>query len=163
MTGLANRSSFQIGLGSLAEGDGGALLLVDLDGFKEINDSFGHAIGDECLKAVAGRLEHLGAEAELVARIGGDEFALLLGPGFDDERIATLAGSIVAGLRRPVDCGPQRLVFGASVGIARVGDCNASELFVHADTALYAAKAAGRNTFRMFEPATAIPGSTRAA
>jgi diguanylate cyclase (GGDEF)-like protein/PAS domain S-box-containing protein len=163
MTGLANRSRFQAELASLANGRGGALLLVDLDGFKEINDTYGHASGDTCLKAVASRLEHLGRDAELVARIGGDEFALLLGPAFDAGGLAGLGGSIVEALRQPVDCGPHRLSFGASVGIALVGDCPSAELFIRADTALYAAKAEGRDTYRIFGPAMASPFRTRAA
>ena len=163
MTGLANRSRFQTALETLAERDAGALMLVDLDGFKEINDTHGHAVGDDCLKAVARRLDQLGVGTDLVARIGGDEFALLLGPTFDDEAIDALACSIVDALRRPVDCGQRRLVFGASVGIARVGDCTSSELFIQADTALYAAKADGRDTYRLFVPAMARHRSTCAA
>jgi diguanylate cyclase (GGDEF)-like protein len=163
VTGLANRSRFQDELPSLAKGEGGALLLVDLDGFKEINDTYGHASGDDCLRAVARRLEHLGRDADLVARIGGDEFALLLGPAYDADKLAALGESIVEALRQPVGCGPHELVSGASVGIAPVGNCPASELFIRADTALYAAKAAGRDTYRIFGPALASPFRTRAA
>ncbi|MBB4003347.1 diguanylate cyclase domain-containing protein [Aurantimonas endophytica] len=163
MTGLANRSRFQAALATLAEGDTGALLLVDLDGFKAINDNFGHAIGDDCLKAVAARLEGLGANADLVARIGGDEFALLLGLDFTDHAIGALAEAIVGSLGRPIECGDRMMAIGASIGIARTRGCNASELFIRADMALYAAKASGRNTYRMFEPTMVERRSTRAA
>ncbi|WP_246232988.1 diguanylate cyclase domain-containing protein [Aurantimonas aggregata] len=152
MTGLANRSRFQAGLATLAEGATGALLLVDLDGFKAINDSFGHAIGDDCLKVIATRLKELGGDAELVARIGGDEFALLVGPTTSDDAVTTLAETIVSALGRPIGCGGIQSTIGASIGIARVGDCSAADLFVRADMALYAAKESGRNTHRMFEP-----------
>lgn len=150
MTGLANRSRFQSRLADPAEPIG-ALLLVDLDGFKSINDTFGHALGDECLKETALRLEAVGIEAELVARIGGDEFAVLVGPHFDQAAIETLAVRIVEILGRPVERGDRQLQLGASVGIARSApDISPDLLFKQADTALYAAKAAGRNTFRAF-------------
>jgi len=158
MTGLRNRSQFQSRLSDLGgcDADGnaiGALLLVDLDGFKQINDTYGHALGDECLKEVALRLGNACREADLVARIGGDEFGVLLGAHLDQRAIEELAGTIVAALSRPVDRCGHSLELGASVGIARVDVWTPSELFIHADAALYAAKAAGRNTFRMFEPA----------
>ncbi len=158
MTGLRNRSQFQSRLSDLAGCDIhrnaiGALLLVDLDGFKQINDTYGHALGDECLKEVALRLRNACREAELVARIGGDEFGILLGTHLDQRGIEELAGAIVAALSRPVDRCGHSLELGASVGIARVDAWTPSELFIHADAALYAAKAAGRNTFRMFDPA----------
>lgn len=153
MTGLANRSRFQSRLADPAQAIG-ALLLVDLDGFKSINDTFGHALGDECLKETALRLEAVGIEAELVARIGGDEFAVLLGPHTDGAAAALLAGKIVEILGRPVTRGDQVLQLGASVGIALAAPyISPDQLFKQADTALYAAKAAGRKTFRLFSPA----------
>ena len=159
MTGLANRSQFQSTLAELAAGPAkrlGSLLLVDLDGFKQINDTFGHAAGDECLKQVAQRLEAACAGSELVARIGGDEFAVIVGPQLDLAAISDLARDIIGRLGESIDyCGtPLRL--GASVGIALLDEaCTPSDLQVKADTALYAAKAAGRNTFRIFKPADA--------
>ncbi|HDZ73935.1 MAG TPA: diguanylate cyclase [Aurantimonas coralicida] len=158
MTGLRNRSQFQSRLSDLSGGDAdrnpiGALMLVDLDGFKQVNDTYGHALGDQCLKEVAQRLGKACREAELVARIGGDEFGVLLGADLDQRAIEELAGIIVAALSRPVDRCGHSLELGASVGIARVDAWTPSELFIHADAALYAAKAAGRNTFRMFDPA----------
>ena len=152
MTGLANRSQFQSRLADPAQLIG-ALLLVDLDGFKSINDTFGHALGDECLKETALRLQAVGGEAELVARIGGDEFAVLLGPQTDGAAAELLAGKIVEVLGRPVTRGDQILQLGASVGIARATpEATPDQLFKQADTALYSAKAAGRKTFRTFNP-----------
>jgi diguanylate cyclase (GGDEF)-like protein len=152
MTGLANRSQFRSRLsdpGHPGRSAISALLLVDLDGFKQVNDSFGHAVGDECLRQVAARLRHVCRDAELVARIGGDEFAVLLGSHFNFGAVAELAAEIVDAVRRPLDSGRS---LGASVGIGRPDGCSPSELFVKADIALYAAKAAGRNTFRVFKP-----------
>lgn len=157
MTGLANRVQFQARVSDLGAGDArcsaiGALLLVDLDGFKQVNDTFGHAIGDECLKEAARRLGDVCREADLVARIGGDEFAVLLGRHLAPGAIEDLAGRIVEAMKRPVGSGGQSFRLGASVGIARAEGCTPSDLFARADAALYAAKAAGRNTFRTFDP-----------
>lgn len=157
MTGLANRSQFQSKLSTICgchvEGIlSGALLLIDLDGFKKVNDTLGHAVGDECLKDVAHRLKDVCLEADVVARIGGDEFAVLLGPRFDRITTANLAREIVGSLSQPVEHCGQSLKLGASVGIALIDTCTPSDLFKMADTALYAAKAAGRNTFQIFEP-----------
>ncbi|PZM15920.1 sensor domain-containing diguanylate cyclase [Rhizobium tubonense] len=153
MTGLANRSRFQQRLSELCESRSalGAMLLVDLDGFKKVNDTLGHARGDECLKETAGRLQATCHDAELVARVGGDEFAVLLGSPVDTRSIENLAGNIVKALSIPVDHGDEVLMLGASVGVAIFNGCTPSELFRKADTALYASKAAGRNTFRIFD------------
>jgi diguanylate cyclase (GGDEF)-like protein len=155
MTGLANRGRFQARLTELDKrppdrGPIGALALVDLDGFKQINDTYGHPHGDEGLKETARRLSNVCRGADLVARIGGDEFAVLLGNNFDQSALEGLAQKIVEAVSRPVDSGGQLLNFGASVGIACADGCTSEELFTRADTALYAAKAAGRNTFRTF-------------
>lgn len=160
MTGLANRSRFQSKLADLTAGTAGqsalgALLLVDLDGFKQINDTFGHVAGDECLKEVARRLESACAGVDLVSRIGGDEFAVLVGPGLDLAAISELAREIIDKVGRAVDHGGRALKLGASIGIALHEDGTPSDLLVRADTALYSAKAAGRNTFRIFKAADA--------
>lgn len=155
MTGLANRAQFQSKLSDLCQHQAGgtpsgALLLIDLDGFKKVNDSLGHAVGDECLKEAAHRLSEVCAEAEIVARIGGDEFAVFVGSHFDGNAISSLAAQIVEALSRPIDHCGQALKLGASVGIAMTDTLMPSELFKRADSALYAAKAAGRNTFQVF-------------
>jgi diguanylate cyclase (GGDEF)-like protein len=153
LTGLANRSQFQSRLSEICEASGtgnhgGALLLIDLDGFKEVNDSLGHATGDDCLKQVAQRLGRVCGDAIIVARIGGDEFAVVTGPQIEPHRVETIAAGIVMVLSQPIDSRGRRFTIGASVGIATVSGCTSSELFQRADTALYAAKSAGRNTFR---------------
>jgi diguanylate cyclase (GGDEF)-like protein len=152
MTGLANRSRFQSELSELCDTRTalGAMLLIDLDGFKKVNDTLGHASGDECLKEAASRLQTTCRDAELVARVGGDEFAVLLGSHYDIASIERIAGNIVKALCVRVDHGDEVLVLGASVGVALFDGCTPSELFRKADVALYASKAAGRNTFRIF-------------
>ncbi|MCE4224032.1 diguanylate cyclase [Methylobacterium sp. C25] len=156
MTGLANRTQFEERFATLSGDLAGqppieALILVDLDGFKQVNDGYGHAAGDACLKESALRLSAICAQAELVARIGGDEFAILLGPTFERDAIDALGQEIVAALGQPMAGVGLVLQVGASVGIAHVDPpCTPSDLFTQADIALYAAKAAGRGTVRTF-------------
>ncbi|WP_332685863.1 sensor domain-containing diguanylate cyclase, partial [Devosia sp.] len=153
MTGLANRSQFQAHLAGFdAQGGNGsgALLLVDLDGFKQVNDTYGHALGDECLKEAALRLTASCANAQLVARIGGDEFAVLLGPATPADAAEALAEGIVATIGQPFVRGGHTFKLGASVGVAHYRGGFSQDLFRQADTALYAAKDAGRNTSRTY-------------
>ena len=153
MTGLANRSQFQARLTELDTGgrDIGALLLVDLDGFKQVNDTHGHAVGDQCLKEAARRLVESCAGAELVARIGGDEFAVLLGTGMTQADMQAVAERIVGAMRAAVSITDRVLQLSASVGMAPYRGGASDDLFRQADIALYAAKAAGRDTSRSFE------------
>jgi diguanylate cyclase (GGDEF)-like protein len=152
MTGLANRSRFQAHLAALDEGRKriGAMLLVDLDGFKQVNDTHGHVMGDECLKETAIRLVESCGGADLVARIGGDEFAVLLHEGMSRRDVDMLASGIVEMMARPITRLGQTLHLGASVGVAHNRGGASEDLFRQADTALYAAKAAGRATSRTF-------------
>ncbi|UJW85982.1 GGDEF domain-containing protein [Devosia sp. SL43] len=157
MTGLANRSQFQNHLDDL---DGrlrgraiSGLLLIDLDGFKQVNDTHGHALGDECLKEAAMRLTQCCGNVELVARIGGDEFAVLTGAGLMPSDVETLAETIVDAIGRPLVHGGHRIELGASVGVAHNTGGTSEDLFRRADMALYAAKGAGRNTSRVFRSA----------
>lgn len=156
MTGLANRSRFQAKLAELgairATKPFGALLLIDLDEFKSVNDSCGHAAGDECLREAAERIGDICAGADLVARIGGDEFAVMLGTQLSLAEISQIAAAIVAEMERPVLFRGRPLQLGASVGVALVDDCTPTQLFAMADAALYAAKNAGRGTFRIHRP-----------
>ncbi|MEE7477416.1 GGDEF domain-containing protein [Methylobacterium hispanicum] len=162
MTGLANRALFEQRLAAAAGGPAGAaLLLVDLDGFKQINDGHGHAAGDLCLVESGARLARICVAAELVARIGGDEFVVLLKDERDRDAPERLADRIIAALNKPIWRDGQSFRLGASVGIARSGGCTGPEWLARADQALYAAKAAGRNTFRSFDRyggASAGPG-----
>ncbi|WP_407048280.1 diguanylate cyclase domain-containing protein [Methyloraptor flagellatus] len=154
LTGLANRASFNAALADLRaaarHGTGDvALLLMDLDGFKSINDTHGHHCGDDVLQVTARRLERACPKARLVARIGGDEFAVLIEA--DRAAAATIAARIVAAVAEPIDDGEATYRVGASIGIAFLGASGPDRFVRDADAALYAAKAAGRNTFRMFD------------
>lgn len=155
LTGLANRSLFQARLADLVvRPDAGAtLLLVDLDGFKEINDGYGHAQGDRCLAEIAARLKRECEGAHLVARVGGDEFAVLYDRMLDAQAAARVANRIVACCREPVIAAGVSMQMGASVGVATIGQGGVSEpatFASDADLALYAAKAAGKSGHHVF-------------
>ena len=163
LTGLANRSQFQSRLSLLDMASSqhdkpfGALLLIDLDEFKPVNDSMGHAAGDECLKQAAERIRDVCPHADLVARIGGDEFAVLLGSDARLAEASDAARAIIAHLGYPMEYRGHQLKIGASVGIA-LADSNtpSAQLAMMADAALYAAKKAGRNTFRIQKAGAAV-------
>lgn len=97
MTGLANRTQLQVRLAGICQpnGSGGALMLVDLDRFKEINDTLGHPIGDACLVEFARRLTSAFQSADLIARIGGDEFAILFTPSINKQTVERIAQRLV--------------------------------------------------------------------
>lgn len=150
MTGLASRSRFQSRLVRMCEGRGsGALLLVDLDGFKQVNDTVGHAAGDDCLEKVAHRLIGACQGADLVARIGGDEFGILVGPDCERRMVEEMAGRVVRALRHPIEAGSRAFGLGGSVGVAFIGGRGAPEVYEMADAALYAAKRSGGSTVRV--------------
>jgi diguanylate cyclase (GGDEF)-like protein len=164
LTGLANRVLFYKQLDqALAHvgHSGGALtvLYLDLDGFKDVNDAFGHAIGDALLKAVAGRLRSCVREGDVVARLGGDEFAILQAGVTNPYDSTVLASCIIATVGAPYDLDGQQIVIGTSIGIALALDSSATPdlLLKQADQALYRAKGAGRGTFRFFEPEMQVP------
>jgi len=157
MTGISNRTRFEAGLAALCQDVGsvarpGALVLIDLDGFKLINDTFGHSAGDEVLREAAARLSRACDGAGMVARIGGDEFAVLVPPGNEMRFAEGIAARIVAVMAEPVCRDGIDFGFSASVGIAAAWACTPRELFARADAALYEAKDAGRNTYRIFAP-----------
>ena len=158
LTGLANRAVFQaryrevVG-DSLNHGFASALVLIDLDRFKELNDTFGHPAGDACLCEVALRLGRAFRNAGLVARLGGDEFAIILRAPTNPARIAYVLQQTVAMLSRPLFWNGLRLEVSASIGAALVDRPHRrqiTELFAEADIALYDAKAAGRNKVHLF-------------
>lgn len=149
LTGLANRSTFQGAL-ETAGRSGGCLLLVDLDGFKEVNDTHGHLAGDECLLEIGERLRTTCAGATLVARLGGDEFAILLPAGTSAAEAERRAHAVVGAVCEPIRCAGHLVRIGASVGIAPAAGTGAADLYSRADIALYAAKRAGKNTVRAF-------------
>ncbi|MCB1500193.1 MAG: diguanylate cyclase [Bauldia sp.] len=159
LTGLANRGLFQRSLREaiLRVSPGGesiALLLIDLDGFKEVNDVNGHAAGDHVLITTARHLRDLADPRDIVARLGGDEFAIIQ-CGMDQPAMAIrLARSVVKRLSIPIASTGGDLSVSASVGIAVVpGDPLGDDLLLRrADLALYGAKRGGRNTWRLFDP-----------
>lgn len=149
MTGLANRTQFQVRLADMCgpEGSGGILMLVDLDDFKEVNDTLGHAIGDECLIEFTRRLSAICQAADLVARIGGDEFAILFGPSMSPHAIEDIAQRLVKAARAPMHCAGRTFNVSASIGLALAQGEAPIALFTKADIALYAVKAAGGDAF----------------
>ena len=140
-----------------------ALLLMDLDRFKEVNDSFGHHAGDEVLRQIGPRLAAPLRESDTVARLGGDEFAVLL-PGADVAAARDVAGRILRALARPVVVEGQTLDVGASIGIAVAPDHSddPDALLQHADSAMYAAKRA-LGSFAVYEPADEENGAEHLA
>ena len=158
LTGLPNRAAFQTaveqacGAAALSEAQS-ALLYIDLDGFKAVNDTYGHTTGDMLLRAVAGRLAASCGDRSRAYRLGGDEFAML--HRCDDQAsAAALAGDVVADLSRAYAIDGLNIVVGASVGIARTSaDAeDAATLLSRADLALYSAKAAGKGCWKHFDP-----------
>jgi len=151
LTGLANRREFQRRLDLALQHDGAkALLLIDVDHFKSINDTRGHATGDAVLVAIAQRLRACVAATDLVARLGGDEFAVLLEQRVTAATAENVAARIAKASSRSVAAEGGALAVTLSIG-ATIGDGDVTEkdLFTGADRALYAAKAAGRNTYRV--------------
>ncbi len=159
LTGLINRFLFGDRLqGAIARArrDGGlvALMFLDLDEFKAVNDRFGHATGDALLKQVAKRLEASVRESDSVARLGGDEFTVILEGNHRVEDAGHVATKILKALEVPYTVGHRELHVTASIGIALYpidGD-DAEALLRDADIAMYSAKAAGRNTYQYFTP-----------
>jgi diguanylate cyclase (GGDEF)-like protein len=143
---------------ALAERDGGTIgvLFVDLDDFKEVNDTLGHAVGDQLLVAVGQRIAHTIGAGNTAARMGGDEFAILVEQHQNPAAAEEVAARIVAALAAPVDVsdglGGMYVVSGAaSVGVASSKDAeHATELLRHADLALYLAKEAGKGTWQSY-------------
>jgi len=146
LTSLWNRTRLERALAERSDDSEPTLLYLDLDDFKTVNDSLGHTAGDELLQTIAERLREIVRPTDVVARIGGDEFAVLLERG----DATSIAERIVAALRRPIAAAGHELVVGGSIGIATSG---AAEILRHADMAMYDAKNAGGSTFRFFEPA----------
>ncbi len=154
LTGLHNRHEFMTVLAEkLSSGAACTLLMMDLDGFKDINDTHGHLVGDSLLQAVGVRLPYLLGEKTVIGRLGGDEFAVLF-PDSGDTLIAQKeATRILDAFRKPFSLGGLELELGASIGIALAPahGREAEELLASADFALYRAKAAGGRAYRFFE------------
>ncbi len=158
LTGLANRALLLdvLGRSLSARREGGpAVLFIDLDRFKLINDSLGHRAGDELLVAVAQRLETVARPSDLIARLGGDEFVLVLDDVVDPSEPARVAGRIRDALTAPILIGSTEVVTTGSIGIAMAlsPTADADGLLRDADAAMYLAKANGRNRFEIFDKA----------
>ncbi|WP_329571596.1 putative bifunctional diguanylate cyclase/phosphodiesterase [Kitasatospora sp. NBC_01266] len=159
LTGLANRVLFQDRVGhALSRSERGGtvtgVLFLDLDDFKVVNDTQGHAIGDELLVAVSLRVSTVLRTSDTAARLGGDEFAVLVEDALRPADIEALADSVLGALAEPFRLSSGAVRIGASIGVASTEDSvDAAELLTHADLALYAAKAAGKRQWRRYQPA----------
>jgi diguanylate cyclase (GGDEF)-like protein len=157
LTGMANRLLF----GSRVEqalsqtGQHVGVLFIDIDDFKTVNDSLGHAAGDELLRAIADRIGQCLRPGDVAARLGGDEFAVLL-IGIDAPAAAVrIAERVIEALREPFIIATEEVLTHASIGIATAVDtgCDGQELLQNADLALYTAKSSGKSRWELFEPA----------
>ena len=179
LTGLANRTRFLECLEAALDraqraGDPGrvAVLLLDLDGFKAVNDTLGHSAGDRLLAEVAGRLLSATRGCDTVSRLGGDEFAVMLDGVRQDADASVVARRIIEAIAAPFELDGRRLRIGASLGLARAAAASAAApggaaaaVLHHADVAMYRAKAQGRGRWVWYEddaPAMPAPSAGRA-
>lgn len=169
MTGLVNRAELkrrvtELFAGRQSEDDDFCILVIDLDGFKNVNDSFGHAAGDAVLKELAQRLKDTLRGGDMIARLGGDEFAVVLRGGHRCEHLgAAAARRILNAMTRPIRYDGKRLQVGASIGLARSGEHGGDfdMLIRNADAALYRVKLAGKNGFRFFDDEIRLASEVR--
>ncbi len=168
LTGLPNRTFFRDQIDeSLAavrhSGKSGAVLFIDLDQFKQVNDTLGHPCGDQLLCAVSDRLRKMVRSTDIIARFGGDEFVVFQSPIKHPREASALAKNIVKRLEEPYEIDGHRVVIGASIGIAITPNeaISADNLLKNADMALYRAKSDGRGTWRFFEPDMAVKAQER--
>ncbi|KTG16837.1 MULTISPECIES: EAL domain-containing protein [unclassified Guyparkeria] len=154
LTGLANRHALERHLDSLIRQPGArfAVLFVDLDHFKRVNDTMGHAMGDRLLREMAGRMQGMLRSHDMLARLGGDEFVAVLEDLDGPDDAAAVARKLIEEISRPYELGDNELSVGASIGVALYpenGD-SAATLLRNADTAMYQAKAEGRNNHHFY-------------
>lgn len=167
LTGLPNRTMLRDWLHRVVnedqQGRPYAIHFIDLDQFKQVNDTLGHTRGDMLLQAVADRLRSIVRETEMVSRFGGDEFVVLQHPVRGQDQASALARRIVKALGRPYSIDSHEVVIGATVGIALSSrrDFDLDHLLKNADMALYRAKAEGRGTWRFFKPEMEIDAQAR--
>ncbi len=158
LTGLPNRLVFEDKLvAAVARADQSklrlAVLFIDLDGFKPINDSYGHSSGDAVLRQVGERLRRLSRSADTMARVGGDEFLMLLENEADEQNAAQVATRMLATLSEPYSIGSREVAVSCSIGIVFYPDGGAqAKLIARADAAMYAAKRSGGACYCFFEP-----------
>jgi len=159
LTDLPNRALFherlRQELDQIAPGEQVAVLYIDIDEFKSVNDSLGHMIGDELLKSVASRLGQCVNVSDFVARLGGDEFAIVQTAVKDPAEVVDLVTRAYDAIRAPYECLGHQVTSDASIGIALAPQHGADldQIVKNADLAMYAAKSAGRRTWRFFQPA----------
>ncbi len=153
LTGLPNRTLFFDRLDLALRGDRVGLCYLDLDGFKAINDTLGHDVGDRLLKEIGDRLAARLGERSLVARMGGDEFVVLVEQWSGPDTAIELAKTALATVREPLRVGARSLTISASIGVVDVpaAQTTAAELMKAADTTLYRAKSEGRNRWAVFD------------
>ncbi len=158
LTALPNRRAINAALEAaigLAPDDARplAFYMLDLNGFKRINDEHGHATGDEVLRAVAQRLRAAARRHDIVARLGGDEFAALARGVEDRDEASEIGQRFITALSKPIRAGDRTLAVGVAVGVAicPADGTTGEEIMHHADLAMYRAKAADRSTLRFFE------------
>ncbi len=161
LTGLPNRRLFADRAGRALEaarrgGYDAAVVFVDLDDFKMVNDTMGHDVGDALLEAAGSRLSGVVRETDTAARLGGDEFALLIERIADPAEADALAARVMKAFSSPFALPGRQIVTAATAGVATTRDSgDADELLRHADMALYAAKSAGKRQWRRYQPALA--------
>jgi diguanylate cyclase (GGDEF)-like protein len=158
LTDLPNRALFheqlKQELACIAPGEQLAVYYIDIDEFKSVNDSLGHLIGDELLKSVAVSLTRCVGDCGFVARLGGDEFAIVQTAVKTPDDVTDLLNDIFNAIREPFDCFGHQLSTDASIGVALAPEhgVDLDQILKNADMAMYAAKSAGRRTYRFFEP-----------
>ncbi len=167
LTGMINRTLFRDRLvhamaRSKRKDQPLAIMLLDLDRFKAVNDTLGHDVGDQLLKIVADRLTDCVREVDTVARMGGDEFTAILEGVSGEGDVAVVANRIVESIGTPFEVGPHRISIGTSIGITLypLDDQNIDELLRHADKAMYAAKHQGGSRFQFHSPSGLQPSSS---
>ncbi|MBH0239865.1 putative bifunctional diguanylate cyclase/phosphodiesterase [Methylobrevis albus] len=168
LTGLSNRNAFNLQLSrelaqALADGQSVAVLLIDVDHFKMINDTLGHGAGDDLLVEFGRRLRRTVREADVVARLGGDEFAIMVSGGDLDRLVPDLANRLLDVIAAPVEIASRSTQVGASIGVAVFPrDARAhDDLLACADMALYQSKDMGRRRWSAFDPVLALRARTR--
>jgi len=159
LTELGNRNLFNSALNNSItysdhSGQAFALLFMDLDRFKQVNDSMGHDAGDELLKEVALRVNRCIRDSDILCRLGGDEFTVIINGEFAEKASVRVSEKLIHSLSQPFEIFGQELYVGASIGIVYYPELgkDSSELIRNADMAMYQAKHEGRNRYRVFEP-----------
>ena len=157
LTGLPNRGLLEDRLEhavsiALRKQTSVALMFLDLDKFKSVNDTYGHLVGDALLSAVGERLTECIRESDTVARIGGDEFMVLLEEVTSDDDAKIVAEKIISAINKPFLIGARKVTTSTSIGIdVYPGDaCNTETLMKNADKAMYEAKSSGRNNYQLY-------------